>query len=445
MSAVRAPSRRDAWDRLFLAAIGAIAVIYLVLFGYYLGATIIRVPVYDLIGFIMHYADFWLPGDWWGYLWIPHNEHRLIFTRLLLLADIDWFRGNTVPFILFGLLCLGVMIGAIVSEVISAELPAGLRQTIAMLVVLLLATSYIVVDCTMPALGQYVHTAACATLALVLLDGAGEGGRFANLRRALALIAGIAAAFGIAGGLIIWPVLVWAAWRGGLPRVWLVAVILVGAAFITLYVPGLRSHGALGSLDPARLARMLDYAVRFLGLPWSHAGAFLWFGRLAGGVILAVGLYLLLVRGVLRAPRSRLERIALGLLFFALLMAALAGVGRVDIATDREMPVRYSVFTAMGQTGLLLLLAPWLARIWNDVPRRRRLQVCVVGACLLLLAQQVVAGRAGAEVARQYAGAYRQFSAGLWTPAMAQFVHPDRKIALQGQAIVQKLGIYRSY
>src|SRR5262249_18708517 len=156
---------------------------YLMLFGYYLGATIIRVPVYDLIGFIMHYADFWLRGDWWGYLWIPHNEHRLVFTRLLLLADIDLFRGTTLPFVLFGLLCLAAMIWAIVSEVIASALPGGLRATLAVLVLLVLATSYIVVDCTMPALGQYVHTAAFATLAVVLLDGAGEGGRFAARRR----------------------------------------------------------------------------------------------------------------------------------------------------------------------------------------------------------------------------------------------------------------------
>jgi hypothetical protein len=433
----------DGGDRFFLALLALIAIAYLVLFGYYLGATIIRVPVYDLIGFIMHYADFWLRGDWWGYLWIPHNEHRLIFTRLLLLVDIEWFRGNAVPFILFGLLCLAVMIYAIVGEVMTADLPRGLRLILAAFVVLLLATSYIVVDCTMPALGQYVHTAACATLALVLLDGAGEGGRFADLRRVLALVAGIAAAFGIAGGLIIWPVLVCIAWRGGLPRLWILAVILVGAAFIALYVPGIKTHASLGAIDAERILRMLDYMIRFLGLPWSHDANFVWFGRAAGAVILAAGLYFLLARGLLAAPRSRLERIALGLMLFALLMAALAGAGRVDIATDREMPVRYSVFTAMGQIGLLLLLAPSLAPLWEA--RRRLLQVIVLGVVVLLLAQQVVAGRAGAAVARQYTESYRQFASGLWTPAMTQFVHPDRKIAEQGQAIVQKLGIYQSY
>jgi hypothetical protein len=278
---------------------------------------------------------------------------------------------------------------------------------------------------------------------LVLLDGAGEGGRFANLRRVLALIAAICAAFGIAGGLIIWPVLVAVAWRGGLSRRWIITVALVGAAFIALYVPGIKTHGSLGSLDLLRLARMLDYAVRFLGLPWSHDAKFVWFGRGAGAVILAAGLYFLLVRGLLTAPRSRPERVALGLMLFALLMAALAGAGRVDIATDREMPVRYSVFTAMGQIGLLLLLAPSLARLWEA--RRRLLEIIVLGVAVLLLAQQVVAGRAGATVARQYTESYRQFASGFWTPAMTQFVHPDRKIAEQGQAIVRKLGIYQSY
>jgi len=358
---------------MFLAILGLIAVAYLVLFGYYLGATIIRVPVYDLLGFIQHYADFWLRGDWWGYLWIPHNEHRLIFTRLLLLADIDWFSGNTVPFIIFGLLCLGGMTIVIAREIMAAALPAGLRAALALIVLLLLATSYIVVDCTMPALGQYVHTAAFAVFALVLLDGAGEGGRHADLRRLLALLAGMAAAFGIAGGLIVWPVLLWAAWRGGLSRAWLIAVALTGIAFIAVYLLGLRSHAAVGSLEPMRLLRMLDYSIRFLDLPWSHAGAFVWFGRAIGSVILLAGLFFLLTRGLLGRPRSRLERIALGMLLFALLMAALAGAGRVDIAVDREMPVRYSIFTAMAQLGLLILLAPWLARLWND--RRRLLQI----------------------------------------------------------------------
>lgn len=435
----------DRLDRGFLASMGLLGIAYLALFGYFLGATIIRVPVYDLLGWIMHYADFWLRGDWWGYLWIPHNEHRLVFTRLLLLADIHWFAGTTLPFILFGLLCLAAMIGALVQEVGRVPWPEGFGALLALAVLLLLATSYIVVDCTMPALGVYIHTAAFAVLALVLLDGAGEGGRYAGLRRVLSLIAGVGAGFGIAGGLLVWPVLLWAAWRGGLSRAWLAAVFLTGAAFVAVYVPGIHSHGSILPLDPLRVLRMLDYAVRFLGLPWSHAAAFVWFGRLAGAAVLAAGLFIVLKHGFMAPSAGRLERVAGGLLLFALLMAALAGAGRVDIATDREMPIRYSVFTAMAQIGVLLAAAPWLAQRWAAHRTRRLIQGGMAAAAILLLAQQVAAGRAGAVVAARYAEAYRQFALGLWTPEMAQYVHPDRNLALRGEAIVEKLGIYRNY
>jgi len=432
-------------DRLPLFLLAALTAVYLGLFGYFLPATVIRVPVYDLLGWIMHYADFWLRGDWWGYLWVPHNEHRIVFTRLLLVADIDWFRGTTLPFILFGLLCLGAMIGSILRVSATADLPPGLAATLELVVILLLATTYIGVDCTMPALGVYVQTAAFAVLALVLLTGAGEGERWVGVRRTLALVAGIAAGFGIAGGLLIWPVLLWAAWRGGLGRGWLLAVTLTGGAFITAYVPGLHSHGALGPFDLLRLVRMLDYAIRFLGLPWSHAEAFVWFGRFAGGFVLIAGLFVLATRGLMGPRPTRLERLAIGMVFFALLMAALAGVGRVDIATDREMPIRYSVFTAMAQLGLLLSVAPWLARQWLAPRRRRLLQVGSLVLAALLLVQQELAGRAGARVAEQYADAYRRFAAGEWTPDMERFVHPDRQVAEQGLVLVRHLGIYQSY
>ena len=63
----------------------------------------------------------------------------------------------------------------------------------------------------------------------------------------------------------------------------------------------------------------------------------------------------------------------------------------------------------------------------------------------MLLGQQIVAGRAAAAVAAQYAEAYRKFTAGLWTPEMVQFVDPDRANAERGQAVVKRLGIYQSH
>jgi hypothetical protein len=318
----------DRTDRLFLAALATIMIVYLAVCGYYLQATAIRVPVYDLLAWILHYADTWQHGDWWGYLWQPHNEHRLIFTRLLLLADIVWFRGTTMPFMAFSLACLGGMIGLIMWEVAASKLPANLELTLVLCVPLFLATTYIVVDCSMPALGVYVHTAAFFILALVFLDGAGEEERFVTLRRIIAMLAAAGAAFGIAGGLIAWPVLLWAGWRGGLKRAWLLPIAAVGLAFLVLCLMGIRSAALLGSLEPIHLLLMLDYLLRFLGLPWSHAASLVWVARIIGAFILVTGLGVILLRSFLEPPRGRLDRIALGMLLFALLIAVLAAIGR---------------------------------------------------------------------------------------------------------------------
>jgi hypothetical protein len=435
----------DRGDRLYQGALTLLTLVYLGLFGYYLGATTIRVPVYDLLGWILRYASFLQDGDWWNYFWQPHNEHRLVFSRALLLIDIHLFDGTTMPFLVFSFLCLAAMTAVLVREVVASELPAGFKSTLALAVLLLLATTYIVVDCSMPALGVYVHTAAFFTLALVLLDGAGEGGRHARLRRLLALPIAAAASFGISGGLIAWPVLLWAAWRGGLGSRWLIAIALAGAAVIAFYLYGLHSRATVGALEPLRMLRMLDYSIRFLGLPWSHSPALVWPSRIIGALILAGGLFVLVRSGLLTPRPDRLTRIAVGLLLFALLMAALAGAGRVDVATDREMPIRYSIFTAMAHLGLLFAAAPWLARRWTAPGHRRGLQAAVLGLAALLLAQQVVAGQAARRVASAYTEAYRDFASGLWTPEMINYIHPDRAAAERGRAIVKKLGIYQSY
>ena len=77
----------DRLDRAFIAALAAITTVYLFLFGYYLGATGLRVPVVDVIYWILHYLDHWLKGDWSGYLWLAHNGHRLVWSRLLMVAE----------------------------------------------------------------------------------------------------------------------------------------------------------------------------------------------------------------------------------------------------------------------------------------------------------------------------------------------------------------------
>ncbi len=405
----------DRTERAFIAVLALITIVYLVLFGYYLGATGLRVPVVDVIYWVLHYIDRWLTGDWWGYLWTPHNGHRLMWSRLLLIADLEWFGGTAIPFLLFGIACFIVLVGAIVREVMASELAPGPRAAVALVVVLLLATAFNGIDCSVPQLGVYLHTCAFAVLALVLWEGRDEGGAHATARRFGAIAAAVGASLGVSGGLLIWPVLHWAAWRGGLGLRWIAILWLVGALLIAAYLHGLDEPGVASPFDVVTLLRMADYVIRFLGLPWSHSASLVNVGRAAGLATLGFGGYAILRLGILRPPRSRLERIAVGLLLFSFMTAAAITFGRLNTAPDREMPIRYALFTSLAQVALLLIAAPWLGRILAG-SRRGVAQAVVLLGAVVFLGQQILAGRAGAEGAAQYTAAYRAMEAGKWSP-----------------------------
>jgi hypothetical protein len=398
-------------DRAVIGALAAVTALYLVVFGYFIGATALRVPVGDVVFWITHYLDHWLTGDWWGYLWIDHNGHRLLWSRLLMIPMLQWMGGSVMPFILFGIACFVIMIGALVLELKAADLPAAPRVAIMLAVVLLLATTFNGIDCGAPQLGVYLHTCAFVVLALVLWDGKGEGGRYAPERRIAALVAAILAGFGVNGGLMIWPVLCWASWRGGLGWRWLAAVFLVGVPFGLFYLHGLVQPGVISTFDGETILRMGDYLLRLFGLPWSHSPALVDPARLVGLLTVGCSIYAVLRFGLLGAPRSRLDRIAVALLMFSFLIAALIIYGRLNTAPDRPMPIRYALFTSLAQVGLLLLAAPAIARFWD-----RRTGSVIQGALLigavLFLVQQVASGRAGAAGVLQYTNAYRAFEAG---------------------------------
>jgi hypothetical protein len=422
-------------ERLVIGALCTITALYLVLFGYFIGATALRVPVFDVIFWVTHYMDHWLTGDWWGYLWIDHNGHRLMWSRLLMIATLRWPGGSVMPFILFGVACFAVMIGAILMEVGAADLPAAPRLVIMLLVVLLLATSFNAIDCGAPQLGVYLHTCAFVVLALVLWDGKGEGGRYANARRIGAILAAILAAFGVSGGLLMWPVLCWAAWRSRLGWRWIAILFLVGVPFGLVYMHGVKPTELISTFDGGTMLRIGDYLLRFFGLPWSHSAALVNPGRIIGLATIGCGAYVILRFGIFGTPRSRLERIAIGLLLFSFMTSVVIVIGRLNTAPDREMPIRYALFTSLAQVGLLLFAAPAFAKAWAG-RASLLLQGAVLAGAVLFLGQQVVAGRAGIEGVRQYTAAYRADEAGLasdqqkelvgnqiWAQRVFDFVH----------------------
>jgi hypothetical protein len=436
---------RSKFDRLFIPTLGGLIGLYIAIFIYYVGATRITVPYLDLLQWILRYDQYWRAGDWWHYLWLPHNGHRLAWSLLLVVADIECCRGSTLPFFLFDTACFLLTVGGLVWAVWSTDLEIELRAVLAAAVILLLAASWAVIYCSLPIEGVFIHTTGLFVLAIVLLDGVSDARSGATIRRAAAIPAAVLAAFGVAGGVLAPVVLLWLAWTRGLGRAWLIAIGLTAAILLAAFIPGIPTDQIDHSLQLAALPKLADYYVRVLGLPWSHASSLVGLGRLVGCIVLGTSIVTLLRGGILRRPVSRLEGIGLALLILSLLITAIVAVGRWNWAPERPVAIRYGIFAALAQAGLLLANTSRLNWLWQS-GHRRTFKQCTLVAATALLVQQVAAGQAAVAVTIQYKHAYRDFVAGQGKPEAAQPVFSGRPAAEaeRAVAIMRSLGIYQN-
>ncbi len=208
------------------------------LFCIFLYKTIVRVPVLDQLDWVLAYGQTWQAGDWWSYLWQPHNEHRLLVTRLLLVGDIVWFGASNTVFVIFGVLALAAIVRVLLAEVWSSDLRGEPRALLLAAVVFILTASHLAVLVSVAVIGCQLHTVCFVVLALVLLDGTGER-RHPAFRRALAVVFAVLAPFGVAAGLLVWPVMLWTAWRASLGWRWFATIAAIGGMAWMVYLSGI--------------------------------------------------------------------------------------------------------------------------------------------------------------------------------------------------------------
>lgn len=423
--------------RVFPAAIFLLIAVQAGLFFYFGYFTRVLRPYSDLFDLIDFYFRFEESGNWLHYLLEPHNYHRLIWFRLLLALDIGVFKGSGLPFLAVAVACQAAIGWLLIREIVRAPVQGVKLPAIAVTLMFLLSTG-VVVDLSVPANTPYVHTLFFAVLALVLAEPlTGERAGPFSLRRALALLCVCAAAFSNAVGLVLWPVLAFKAWRAGRDqRAWLGAVLVCGAVFSAGYLYGQSGGAGDGSRTLASLAKSADYFFAFMGLPWARASGL--GGRLVGAAFFACAMAALFRAGGAKAARH--ERVALGLILFSLGAAALAAIGRRDIAEQVIVPGRYTLLMVPLKLGLMMVCLPWLERQWTA--RRRVVEVAAVVVLSALLLKQVAIGQVVAEAGRNLRATITQFHEGHRTDAMTLLIHPDlsRAQALCGR--MRDRGLY---
>ena len=437
-----------------VVGVQAVTVLYVGLFFWYLNATIVQPPFADMYSVVQHYLSYRVDGGWWEYLWAAHNEHRPVFLRILTAFDIEVFSGVSYPFV----------ITAAIAHICTAwllwrECRAGVAGTLGLvlgcLVLMLVLTSVAAVVIAIPIMNNLIHGLAFTVLAIVVFEHveAGEtGSGFAAFgRRATALLIACLVPFADAVGWAVWPILFWIAWRAGAERKWLWTIVGVGAALLIVYARGLSltlsvvSGGTDQEIALAdELATRANYLFAYMGLPWTRAPALFVSARLVGALLFVTAAGVVFWRGFYRAPRGRLERIAISLMMFSLASGLLAAIGRAHMpAIDGVLvPVRYSVLLIPLHVGLLLVASPVLERLWASRARLFAVSLCVAGACAVSLVQQVVAGSAAVSNAERIRATIERFQAGQSDAGMATVIGDDLEKARRELATMRRAGVY---
>jgi hypothetical protein len=323
-------------------------------------------------------------------LWAQHNEHRLLFPKLGLVAlarqtgwDVraEMFAGFAMAVGAF-LLVLRRLRDLVVPPPTRAILALG----ISVLVFSLAgwenwlwgwqASSFLAVLAVVGALVALTRE---------------RGGPAAFL---LAAALGVVASYSFGSGLLIWPVglvvLLLAdvedvRAQGGRLALWLA----VGAATVAIYLRGYEvpAHHPSPALALARPSDAARYVLGFLGSPVSMRAPVV-----AGGVGLALllGLSALVFRGRAALSGGPLFFFALGL--FALGCAVLAAVTRVGFGPDQALGSRYVLFGAWLWVADFVLLGAWTGRRVPPEERTGGRAAARIAATLVLVAIFVSAG-----------------------------------------------------
>jgi hypothetical protein len=414
-------------NRVLTISLVVAALVQFALFATVLDRTMILEPVADMFDWIDHYLRLNSGDNMLAYLWAPHNEHHMALIHLLTALDMSAFHGNEVVFVLAGTASLLAVAALIVLELRRDRSLAASPGALALVGSMLILTATASLQCAMPIDCVYRMALFFVVAALILFDSETERTRLTNAKRGVALFAAVLAALANGVGLIVWPALLWTAWRAGASRRWLFAIVATGACYVFIYT---RDVAPTAAGDPDRifdlshLWKMFEYFLTYLALPLSRLRSLAVLTRLVGGVLLCMGIIAILRDALSPRPPTRLQRIAIGLIIAGLASGVLAAVGRVDLYAEVKVPVRYALLVAPFQIGLLALVWPWLARRAAMLRREAIMLAITVAACWALVTSQVAAGLSAVALTDKLKTTVKNYD-GTLEPGMVPVGFPD--------------------
>jgi hypothetical protein len=335
---------------LLIGIVTVFSAVYLMRAGYSV------VPFWDELDEMELYVD-WLHKSPLAWIWAQHNEHRILFYKLLFMVDMHFFRGRNWPMYV-SIFCSQAALAFIVGYMLRKL--GGLNGP------LWKASAGIALYCAFcPSQWENLSWAfqlsfvlvnvwvAAAILSVLIQKQRLERGLPISLQAlSVSLLMAAGATFTNGNGIVVWPVLMAIAWVASLPR-WHIGIYFLGfACVLPLYLVGYHSppnHASV--LDSIRQPlSVLEYMEKYFGgaVLSSHIA---WASQVgeAALIIAAVLIFRLIFRW---GKRTLLDSALCGIVLYSIGTAFLTSLGRLNFGTDQAFASRYQTFALLFWFGL---------------------------------------------------------------------------------------------
>lgn len=380
------------------------------------------------------------------WLWAQHNEHRLVFTKLLSFIDIRFFHGRQIFLLccIFLVQMVELLLLAWCMRRFGHLRGAVWRTGVGLMSFCLFCPSQwenliwgFQVQCGMPMLF------ATLSIAALLLFAEKQGSATISSWRyiVLCIAAAVASTFSLANGILVWPLLIAAAvllsLRGTVVALLAAAGVLnIGAYFYGFFWPQQHAQPLASLATPIRV---LSYTATLLGSSWIDSG--IGIAVIIGGIGITVAMTavgLLWARGKLTSPFYLL---LVFLLLFTLATIGVTALGRMNFGLEQAFSSRYQTVALVFWGALAVLLVTWTAELEHSpIP----LLIVQIGI-LCAVTWAATHSRFALRTARWYAFQMNAAGAAMLTGAKddVQFqraaVNPE--LALAEAAFMQKEGL----
>jgi hypothetical protein len=343
---------------------------------FHLLTTVVRdyspLPYWDYWGVVMQYDDF-LAGHL-GILWQQHNDHRIVFLKLLFELDMLLGHGLQIIPLLAGSFCyLGIWVILVWTLLTERNMTLWMRTSAALLVGILMGWRGSSAVLGTAFLLQWTLLEVATILALAL---------FARVRPAKdtwllagSIGCGIVANYTAANGLFVWPLLMGAALLKRLSRIQITVLGVSAIASVGIFFIGYHSSNSLSLLNSlSHPIYWFNFVASYLSVPFGlmgHRHVGLIFGLIS---FCAFGL---LFRSALKHSLipSVPGIVLFGTYLFTLISGVLVSFGRMDPNDGAFVAAKAPRYVTIPLVSWAVLIS---AAIWVNARLRRNRTVVVI-------------------------------------------------------------------